>query len=51
MGPPIDENETRELEKLVQQVIAVLTAGERLALVERLYQFLRELNGPRPLPH
>lgn len=51
MNPPIDENETRELEKLVHDMIAVLTADERLALVERLYRFLRELNGPLPVPH
>ncbi len=51
MHPPIYENEAREIEKLVHDMIAVLTADERLALVEQLYRFLRELNGPRPLPH
>ena len=51
MNRPIDENETRELEQLVHDMIGVLTADERLALVEQLYRFLRELNGPRSLLH
>ena len=51
MSRPIDENEARELERLVHDMIAVLTAEERLALVDQLYRFLRGLNGPRPLPH
>jgi hypothetical protein len=51
MSRPMDENEARELEKPVHDMVAVVTAEERLELLDRLYRFLRDLNGPRPLPH